>query len=138
MLSDRTTIVSGSRTITDYELFKRFMAECPFLDQITTVFFGDAKGVDAMILRWCKENGRTYQKFKAEWNIYGKGAGPVRNQEMIQAGADSACILWTGARSTSPGSADMLRRVEEHQLLRHVRVVRDGELTLPGGKIVRV
>lgn len=52
--------------------------------------------------------------FAASWERFGKGAGPIRNEEMAEyVGPKGACILLPGGAGTS----DMERRAREHGLL---------------------
>jgi hypothetical protein len=52
---------------------------------------GGAKGADALAKQWAKDKfGRKYLdktlEYKADWKVYGKGAGAVRNEEMLKDG----------------------------------------------------
>jgi hypothetical protein len=44
---------------------------------------GGAKGADTICLRWAATRGVLTDVYKPNWTIYGKGAGPKRNLEMI-------------------------------------------------------
>ena len=66
--------------------------------------------------------GRFYMKglgFRADWHKYGKAAGPIRNQRMIDEGRPDLVIAFPGGR----GTADMVRRA----LLAGVRVIEVAE-----------
>jgi hypothetical protein len=104
-VNTKTVIIAGSRTITDYELLKQTIENSPWFGRIDTVFTGDARGVDAMAVRWAKENGITFRIFKADWSFYGRGAGPERNKDMIIHGGEALILLWDGK---SKGSKNML------------------------------
>jgi hypothetical protein len=112
-MDTKTVIVSGSRTINRYDLFCSVMRMSPWYGRIDTVYVGDAKGVDAMAVRWCQENGITYRIFKAEWDLYGRGAGPERNGEMIMAGGQALIAFWDG---TSKGTKNMIYQAKHHEL----------------------
>lgn len=98
------TIIAGSRSITDYKLVSR--AINMFLDDlgVTEVVSGCANGVDTLGERWAKENSVPVARFPAEWNKYGRGAGPIRNKEMAEY-ADALILIWDGQ---SKGSKNML------------------------------
>jgi hypothetical protein len=65
----------------------------------------ELKGADRWADEWGSERGVEVQRFEADWDRLGPRAGPMRNQEMADAGAD-ACIAFPGGR----GTADMVRR----------------------------
>lgn len=44
---------------------------------------GDAKGADFYAREWAERTGTRYTVFSANWKRYGRGAGPIRNQDMI-------------------------------------------------------
>jgi hypothetical protein len=113
---NKTVIVSGSRTITDYDVVKQVIESSPWFGSIAQVYVGDAKGVDALVVRWCKENGIGYTIFRAEWGRYGRSAGPERNGEMIQQGGEALIAVWDGE---SKGTKDMMRQARKHSIPVH-------------------
>lgn len=118
-MESKTVIITGSRTITDYQALKEAIESSPWFGSIGTVYVGDAKGVDKLALRWCKENGITYYIFRAEWEEYGKWAGPERNRDMIRLGGEAVIALWDGE---SKGTRNMIWEAEKAGLPRHVCV----------------
>lgn len=113
-----TVIISGSRTITDYELVKETIESSPWFGKIAHVYVGDAKGVDELVVRWCKESGITYRVFKAEWHVYGRSAGPERNSDMIRAGGEAVITVWDGE---SKGTKNMRKLAKSAGLPVHPR-----------------
>lgn len=69
---------------------------------------GGAKGADKLANLWAKHAGLRYETFPADWKAHGKAAGPIRNQQMLEAGVD-LCVHFPGGR----GTADMVRRCNE-------------------------
>lgn len=76
-------------------------------------------GADALASRWVRDSeevfARKEEPHPADWTKHGKAAGPIRNQEMVDAGAHLALgfIRGTGSR----GSEDMLRRLRKAGVL---------------------
>lgn len=60
---------------------------------------GDATGLDYLALQWATDHKYEYKRFDAEWNIFGRRAGPIRNREMI-ADADML-VAFDGGRGTN-------------------------------------
>ncbi len=77
----------------------------------TNVIHGGAKGID-------QAAGRVFANIcqvtcvKADWNLYGKSAGPIRNRQMASMG-DTLLAIWDG---TSPGTASMIKCAKEKGL----------------------
>lgn len=74
--------VSGSRNYNNYDKIKSTLDY--YRANITHVNVGDARGVDSLVVRYCIENSISYTVFVADWNKYGKAAGPIRNQDIIK------------------------------------------------------
>ena len=82
-------LISGSRSITDYETVKnaieKGLAELKIKpQQISEFVHGGAKGVDRLGQRWAKENNIPDKIFIPDWNGEGKRAGMLRNIEMCE------------------------------------------------------
>ena len=113
-------IVAGCRTITDEavvaEAIERWVADH---GEPTEVVHGDAKGVDRLAGQWAHRNKVPGVKFPADWNRFGRRAGPVRNS--LMAGyADALLAIWDGK---SRGTANMIRQAKERGLVVEVRRV---------------
>ena len=110
-------IIFGGRDFQDYNLL------CSTLSSILsntdyntiTVFSGNARGADALGEKWARSNNipSPLKLFPANWKDYGKGAGHIRNQQMINAGAAHAVGYWDGK---SRGTADMIERCKKHNI----------------------
>lgn len=67
-------------------------------------------GVDRITNSWARTmvlNHVELEVFKADWKTYGKAAGPIRNQAMVDSGADVALVFLYGK---SVGTKDCARR----------------------------
>ncbi len=65
-------------------------------------------GVDRDARRYAAENGITLRSFRPDWHQYGRKAGPVRNQRMLDEGRPDLVVAFPGGR----GTADMVRRAK--------------------------
>ena len=54
---------------------------------------GDAAGADNIALSWAEDFNIKYKRFDADWDKYGKAAGPIRNKEMLLSGIDKLCAF---------------------------------------------
>ncbi len=99
------TIVAGSRGFSDYE---RLVATLEQL-QITVVLSGTARGADRLGERYASERGIAVERFPAQWDVYGKRAGYLRNQEMAGQ-ADCLVAFWDGSSAGTGHMIDLARR----------------------------
>ena len=74
---------------------------------IHCIVSGCAPGADTFALEWSKKWVFGLRLFPADWKRHGRAAGPIRNQEMLDAGPDLV-IAFPGGR----GTADMVRRAK--------------------------
>ena len=76
------------------------------------VINGAAPGADTIAGETAWELGFEVRYFPADWNRYGKKAGPLRNQKMIDEKPD-AVLAFTEDSTSSQGTADTIRRAKE-------------------------
>lgn len=116
-------IIAGSRDFTDYPKFYEYLQGFTYLDQVTEIVCGMARGVDSLGLAYALEKGILVKKFHAQWDKYGKSAGPRRNIEM-GVYADAAFII---INNNSRGSQNMYNIMIAQQKIYHVVVIENGE-----------
>ena len=80
---------------------------------ITCIIHGCATGADSEGMIWAQCMAKGGQKivhapFQADWHTFGKAAGPLRNQRMIDEGRPDLVVAFPGQR----GTADMVRRAK--------------------------
>jgi hypothetical protein len=90
------------------EIFKRLQALRPG----SIVILGDATGVDSLARQACVTLGLTHSIYEADWNTFGKGAGPIRNKEMLDAEPEEVWY-WHRDLSKSKGTKNMLAQAKE-------------------------
>lgn len=87
-------LVCGSRTFSDrgflYRELNAFDKDIP----ITLLIVGGARGADTFARDWAEIRGIPFQEFKADWKTYGKGAGPIRNKQMLKEGKPERVIAF--------------------------------------------
>ena len=98
-------MVCGGR---DYRDMERVTDTLDFLEP-TTVITGNAGGADNMAECWADVRGTPTHLFPAQWNLYGRAAGPIRNQQMLDEGKPDMVVAFPGGT----GTADMVRRAKK-------------------------
>jgi hypothetical protein len=111
-------IVAGSRTFED-DLFMASVLDHLLARKLpdVTIISGCAPGADTLGEGYARKRGLACERMPADWSK-GKGAGPRRNQEMVDV-AQAAVFFWDGS---SRGTADCIRRAEAAGL--QVRVIK--------------
>lgn len=118
-------LVTGSRNWTDEDFIYQKLDQALIDMEATNSHYicliaGGAEGADRIARNWAYDRNFSidYREFPAEWDTYGRSAGPKRNQKMV----DWAAIALTEPHSritvrafqigNSPGTADCLRRAK--------------------------
>ena len=106
-------IIAGGRDFSDYNLLRE---KCDkILSQVKEdiiVVSGTALGADTLGEKYALERGYQIVYFAPNWRLYGRGAGHVRNREMVEY-ANSLIAFWDGK---SPGTKNMIETAEKSGL----------------------
>ena len=84
------------------------LAECMGRRLPVRIVEGGASGADQMAREWAAARGVPCTTVEADWKMHGRGAGPIRNQKMLDMKPDLV-IAFPGGN----GTADMVRRAEK-------------------------
>lgn len=95
----------GSMDVYDYECLSKALQ----YHDVDLVIHGGASGIDTCADNWAKLNGIKVEVHKADWKNIGRGAGPIRNKEMVdRLGDDDLAIIFPG----DTGTASTVRYLE--------------------------
>lgn len=76
-------------------------------------------GADGLGERYAKEKGYNVRIFHAEWDLYGKAAGPERNNLMGEY-ADAGVCAWDGwSKGTKNMIENLTKRKKPHRILKY-------------------
>ena len=106
-------VIAGCRDYNNYNEAKKYISY--YLSDIRkqnniVILSGCATGADALGERYAKENGFKVEKYPANWEKYGKYAGPKRNKEMAK-NCDYVICFWDGK---SKGTKSMITLAKEY------------------------
>ncbi len=109
----KRVVIAGCRDYDDYEEAKEYIDFC--LSNIRKendiiIVSGGASGADAIGERYADENGFDVEEHLADWDRYGRSAGPRRNKEMAQV-ADYVICFWDGE---SRGTKSMIEFAQQY------------------------
>jgi hypothetical protein len=105
----RRILVTGSRGFAD-----RLAVETTLRNTLRDPRTGDVvvhgacpNSPDNYAAAWCAVRDIAQERHPADWQAHGKAAGFIRNQEMVDAGADLCLAFWDGE---SRGTLDCITR----------------------------
>ena len=106
--------IIGSRTFNDFSELLDFVTfwffdgpnQCFHFNEIIS---GGAKGADSLGAKFAKDYKIKLTTFKPEWKKYGKSAGFIRNQTIVD-NCDIVLAFWDGE---SRGTADTIGKAKK-------------------------
>lgn len=75
------------------------------------IVHGDASGLDSLAKKYGNQEGLEVRDYPADWDRYGRRAGPIRNQEMLDGEYVKIGFAFHDSIAESKGTKDMVRRI---------------------------
>ena len=100
-------LVSGSRYYEDYQ---KILSVVKGLD-VDLLIAGGCRGADTLAVRAARQCGIRFIEYPADWQRFGKSAGPIRNAQMLKMEKPDLVLFFHEDLSCSKGTADMLSKV---------------------------
>lgn len=94
-MNQKKVAIVGSRNLTDYQFFKESINTLFKINNFKTIISGGAVGTDSLARQYSIENNIELIEYKPDWGTYGKRAGYIRNETIINE-CDFALIFWDG------------------------------------------
>ena len=101
--------ICGSRYWTDRRTIGSFLILFP---NDTLIATGDCRGVDCLVKEICGEVGLKCVVHEADWDRYGKSAGPRRNTEILDSAQPNIVVAFHEDIENSKGTKDMLKQAK--------------------------
>ena len=95
----RRAIVCGGRDLGPSESARVKLRTALERHRIDVVVHGGCRGADRIAGEVARDMGLDVDVHRAEWKRLGREAGPVRNEQMAESGAD-VCLAMPGGRGT--------------------------------------
>jgi hypothetical protein len=96
-----TVIVTGGRDLKDFDLVSKALDRLHSMHGgISLLVHGGAQGADSLAGQWAKDHGVEVKVYEADWGRHGRGAGPLRNIEMLEAHRFAQVLGFPGGRGT--------------------------------------
>lgn len=102
-------VIAGSRNFKDHYKVENYVCNLKELQLNTlndiVIISGGAFGVDSLAASKATQLDLKTKIFYPEWDKYGKKAGPMRNEQMVQA-SDKVVVFWDGISRGSKSTID--------------------------------
>lgn len=98
-------LVCGGRDYGDRIKLFRVLDEIS-KDRSVKIISGAARGADRLSVEWAKSRGVPFLEFPADWSRYGRSAGVIRNQQMLDEALPDLVLAFPGGT----GTMDMVKR----------------------------
>jgi hypothetical protein len=99
-------LVCGGRDFKDHKWLFAELDAIHTKTPITLLVNGGAWGADDLASKWAISHRVPYEVHLANWNKFGKAAGPIRNAEMLRKAVPDLVVAFPGG----VGTADMIVR----------------------------
>lgn len=106
-----TVLVCGGRDFTQMAKLCNTLDALHSIHSFTKLIHGGARGADRLAGWWARTRNVEELKVPADWDAYGKAAGPIRNEDMANM-KPNLVVVFPGGR----GTASMRQIAEEHGL----------------------
>ncbi len=104
---DPRIIVAGCRSFDDYELLSKTLDSfLQIYDYDMEIVSGTCRGADLLGEQYAREHNLCCKRFPAQWDRFGKAAGPIRNKQMAEY-ATGLVAFWDGNKVRS-GTYNMI------------------------------
>ena len=113
ILNGETWLICGGRDFEDQDMFNAAMSDIVSLYGMPSrIVHGGAKGADSLAGKWADRHALEEIVVRPQWELFGKSAGVLRNQLMLDRHHPKRVIAFPGGR----GTADMVRRSREAKI----------------------
>jgi len=102
-----SVLVTGDRNYRRIDFVERELKKLP---SDTIIIHGAAPGADTLAGLIAERIGLKVISFPARWHVYGRSAGPIRNQAMIDEGRPDLILAFHDNIKDSKGTKDMINK----------------------------
>ena len=108
--------IVGGRDFVDIDLLVGILWDLLGVKQSTkpkdTIISGGARGADSLAKNYALEEKLEYLEFLPDWDKFGKAAGFIRNQQIVDA-CDMVLAFWDGESKGTKNTIDRARKAKK-------------------------
>jgi hypothetical protein len=101
-------LICGDRNWTNYQLILKTLRTIHETTPVECVIEGEQRGADLLGRQAAEELNITVLPFPANWTKYGRAAGPIRNQQMLNEGRPNSVVAFHSDLMSSKGTKSMV------------------------------
>src|SRR5262245_46929509 len=94
-------LVCGGRDFKDAGRIQSVLSAFHAAQPIARLIEGGATGADRLARTWARGAQVPVTTFAPRWDLYGKSAGPIRNDRMLHEGQPDVVIAFPGGAGTA-------------------------------------
>ena len=98
-------LICGDRNYNDVDIIGDFIYSLP---KDTIIIEGEAKGADSLARDAAIKLGLQVERYPAQWGLYGRKAGVLRNLQQLQEGKPDYVVGYHNNVKSSKGTKNML------------------------------
>ncbi len=114
-------LICEDRNWDNYSIIKNYVEKLP---KDVIIIEGGCRGADRLSKMVAIQLSLKFIEVKAEWNKYGKSAGPIRNRKMLDMKPDIV-IAFHNNIDKSKGTKDCINEAKKRGMV--VRIVKENE-----------
>lgn len=107
-------LMCGDRNWNNFKVIDAVLSTFP---PNTEIVEGNCRGADKISGYLARKRGMIVHAESADWNTYDKGAGPIRNQEMLRKYKIDLVVAFHDNITKSKGTMDMITRATKAGIL---------------------
>ena len=119
---EKRIVIAGCRNYNNFEEAKVFIEEClkEFKENFTIIIIsGCCSGADKIGEKYAEENGFKIERYPAEWQKYGRSAGPKRNRKMAEI-SDFIICFWDGQSRGTKSMIEYTKTLEKELRVKYI------------------
>jgi hypothetical protein len=93
-------LVCGGRYFLNMQMINDVLGAYHTEVPITLLVEGGARGADRLARKWAAINNVQCVTYKADWDTFGKSAGPIRNIQMLETERPDIVFAFPGGKGT--------------------------------------
>lgn len=118
----KRVLICGDRGWTNGRLILKYLKYLQAFGGTKVVIEGECSGADSLARKAAEELGLEVAPFPANWKKFGRAAGPIRNQQMLDEGKPTYVLAFHNDIEHSKGTKDMVARARKaHIPVREVK-----------------